>query len=371
MYNTCGCGSCAEEVEIFFSCILSEDTGCEEFQCSDTVDGGANDTICDDEFSALGNCLPSQECADCFNMRFEQIANETSRGGITCATLENEICDIAPTCNCGCEPEAETFYGCLVDDATQAQCKTDCSDTKCDAELSASDDCLASSNPSCPQCVFEAIQYLFSQNEQISCNAFVSKTCTSIYTNCGCDSCGEEFEAYLFCEFADSGCEELECDSSQLAAPSVTQVTQTTPTSPPVDLPPPPRETMPPPTDSRVTPTLSPVSIDGEATNSRSSSDNGSFSFGYLAVLVAIPLIAVILYLMKRQKTQTDPKISNASRNAAALLEESNGTPPISPAHTPSSQTQNCITPSSPHHRTEPSITSSISSEEDYSISEA
>ena len=152
---------------------------------------------------------------------------------------------------------------------------------------------------------------------------------------------------------ADSGCGELECSPLEVSPPSGSPAT---PIPPPFVPSPLPEKTLPPQTDTP---------INDEDTNaSPSSGDGGGFNTGYLAALVAIPLILVVLYLVKYNKSDMDPK-SNVASPGADSVKRVNDTPPITPVQTNQSYAETCEAPNSPNRQTEESMASSRRSVED------
>ena len=233
IYDSCECGSCANEVEVMFACLFSE-VDCGGLQCDApppppttnppadpptrlpvAASPTSDSTACDSERSVYAACIPSEACAQCLDSQFEQ-ALELEEGA-TCGDLEMGLCAIAPFCNCGCENEAAAFYGCIVDDATEGQCSIDCGSTQpdCDVQINAANTCLSAVNPSCPQCTLDTIEALFGGSETISCAVFESGACAAVYESCECGSCTNEVEVMFACLFSESDCDGLQCDAPQ------------------------------------------------------------------------------------------------------------------------------------------------------------
>ena len=166
--------------------------------------------------------------------------------GATCGDLEMGLCAIAPFCNCGCENEAEAFYRCIVDDATESQCSVDCGSTQpdCDVQISAATTCLSSVNPSCPECTADSLTAQFEDGESVSCTVFESALCSAIYDSCECGSCANEVEVMFACLFSEVDCGGLQCDAPQPP-----------PTNPPAE----------PPVQKTIAPAISPTTTNSDA----------------------------------------------------------------------------------------------------------
>ena len=356
----CGCENCGDEVRELYSCLGTET--CEDFDCV-TIS-------CDDEQAAFNACLPDDICRGCYQGAIETAAEDST----LCLQYESRLCGRFTTCPCGvgCESEAEIFYQCLVD---QAGCihTVNCTDTVCEEESNAAADCVADlGDGSCLGCLYDATD---PPESTADCNEFEEAVCTSLKT-CGCDYCSDKVKEFYTCYYAKT-CPDLllVCDTPfPTMAPTVSSVdvgpcnvcgnpNLTVDSSKMVTIDGDSRpcdkvqeeysstqitafecnvlvdlvekscgcqDILPPTVPTTVPPTSLP---DREETSS---------GLAALSALVAIPLLAFILYLiMRKKKKLKSGDIRKASRNSDDPDYEFDETPPVTPTRTTPSSRRN------------------------------
>jgi len=202
---TCDCDPCGDEMEEYFICNSAAKDGCTNLDCD-------NPDPCYQARDDMYTCLESApaSCLDCIFEVEEEAVEQQS-----CAMYELAMCRAFQT-DCDCEPcteELEKFYSCFNQDI--------CGDTECEiamqceTELSIFDVCLGVAAPDCLNCVWEAENALFSDEEEVKCYLYDQTLCSAIYDDCDCEPCTDEYEEYESCWRTASGiCGPLDCSTA-------------------------------------------------------------------------------------------------------------------------------------------------------------
>lgn len=368
--ETCSClpESCHNDAAQFYSCLV-EDSCSFRFDCNRVAPTSAPSSsstpdACAIERTAIAQCTPTQECADCMDDAWADTIEMIGQGSFFCQDVADGICPaILGGCSCfptECQDEAENFYGCLLREGTNGSCPGVNCDTvasptpppastpapqPCESLRQAATSCLPTQ--ACSDCLEQtyntAVWELFGGSGVAACRGFEDVVCPAITTDCNCGfSCAESVEDYYGCmvESMSSGmCAGLECNPPT-----------TVPTAPP---------TLAPTRSPTAAPSPAPTTIPTESDEDGSSSSVNAVILGSAigGVLVISATIVGIAYA--RSKTlygpseKRDPQVyeynsafdaNNQSPPPSYPLpgapptvssNSSNNTPPHQPPHSP------------------------------------
>ena len=271
---------------------------------------------CDTQITAFALCLPSTECANCYDSAIDAATSDF----VFCLELENNLCAISASSSCsscGCETEAVDYYQCIVNEQSCPEI-INCADVACDAVYNDAVSCVKTVGTSCLSCAADAVATL---DESLSCPDREDALCPAFHENCGCDQCADKVESWVACLYTQS----LVCANFACSAPE----------------------------------TPSPA-----ANSSSGGSGSQAVIWAVVAIVVVIIIIAatVTVYLVRRKRPNHDPTSNKDASTSSAPMNEYSETTSTAPL---ANHLQHAHSPP-PQQRHQTPVTASRQSDDDY-----